>query len=92
MRSSFAIIPICVAFALSGCGNAESIDPAEIDAENVRREEARADEAATAAKEWEANEEIHISGPGGLDVGKDPTPQAEQGAVTREKSTPPKSQ
>lgn len=91
MRSSLAIVPICAAFALGGCGNAESIDPAEIDAENVRREDARTAEAAAAAKEWDANEEIHISGPGDLDVGTEAASQAEEGAAARKKGTPPKS-
>lgn len=89
MRALLAVAAVGV--GLAGCGNAESIDPAEIDAENVRREEARAVEAATAAKE-RANEEIDISGPGDLDIGSDPAPKGEQGAVTREEGTPPKRQ
>lgn len=51
---------MCVAFALAGCGEAESIGPAEIDAENVRREEARATEVAAAEKERAANEGVSV--------------------------------
>lgn len=60
MRSLLATATMCVAVALAGCGKAESIDPAEIDAENVRREEARAVEVVDASKERAANEGISV--------------------------------
>lgn len=60
MRSLLSVATMCVAFALAGCGEAESIDPTEIDAENVRREQARAAEVADASKEREANEGVSV--------------------------------
>jgi hypothetical protein len=90
MRSLLSVATTCVAFVLAGCGNAESIDPSEIDAENARREEARTAEVANAVKAWDANEEIHISGPAALDVGTDAASEAgRQGPDAREKVAPP---
>lgn len=90
MRSVLFVATSCVAFALAGCGTAESIDPDEIKVENTRREEARTAEVAAATKAKDANEEIQISGPGDLDLGADAAPEAaEQGPDGREKVTPP---
>ena len=50
MRNLLAIATMCAAVALAGCGRAEPIDPAEIDAENIRREEARGAAVVGAAR------------------------------------------
>lgn len=84
MKSIWAAATVAGTFALAACGNAESIDPAEIDAENVRREEARTAELTAAEKVREANDEIHISGPTDLDVTNNAAPEAAPEPDTRE--------
>lgn len=88
MKSIWAAATVAGAFALAACGNAESIDPAEIDAENVRREEARSVEVDAAEKVREANDEIHIGGPTDLEVGNDTAPKAEQVPAPGANATP----
>jgi hypothetical protein len=60
MKTLLSVVTMCVSFAVAGCGEAESIDPAEIDAENVRREEARAAEVVDATKERAVNEGVSV--------------------------------
>lgn len=89
MRFMLAIATLSVAAALAGCGKAESIDPAEIDAENVRREEARAVEVVDASKERAANERVSVRNPDEESVAADVAREGGQTPDAGPTVTPP---
>ena len=89
MRLSLFVATTCVAFGLVGCGNAESIDPSEIDAENARREEARAAEVANASRAPDADAQVGVSAPAAQAVTTDAAPEGGQSPDTGANVTPP---